>query len=155
MVIRRTLVYLALFALLRLVMKRESSEVGVTNLRVIVLLADAAQNVMSARYESITDGLILVGTIIGWSYLLDWLSFRNEFFYRLIRPEKLLLVRDVRLMRTNMKEELISESDLMSELRNKGYEHPSEVSKAYIEPNGTISVIGGHTQAGGGRSRRR
>ena len=35
--------YLALFALLRLVLKRESGGLGVTDLLVVVLSADAAQ----------------------------------------------------------------------------------------------------------------
>jgi uncharacterized membrane protein YcaP (DUF421 family) len=74
--IRGTVVYLALFLMLRALMKRESSKVGVTNILVLVLLADAAQNAMAGEYQSITDGLLLVATIIGWSYALDWLSFR-------------------------------------------------------------------------------
>lgn len=41
--LKGTLVYLSLFLLLRVVLKRESGTVGVTDLLVVVLLADAAQ----------------------------------------------------------------------------------------------------------------
>lgn len=141
-VLRGSVVYLALFAMLRILMKRESSEVGVTNLLVIVLLADAAQNAMSGAYESITDGLLLVATIAGWSYILDWLSFRYPFCNRLIRPGKLLLVKNGRVLRRNMKKELITDEELMSEVRRRGYKKLDEVQLVYIESNGVITVIG-------------
>jgi len=149
MVIRGSVVYLSLFAMLRLLMKRESSEVGVTNLLVIVLLADAAQNAMSAEYRSITDGLILVATIISWSYLLDWLSYKSRFFNRLIRPGKLLLAKDGKLLKANMGKELITEEEIMIEVRSSGYHDLSEVREIYMESNGAISVIGYERPAGG------
>src|SRR5690606_28252070 len=58
MLFRGSVVYLSLFIMLRALMKRESSEFGVTDLLVLVLLADAAQNAMSGGYRSITDGLV-------------------------------------------------------------------------------------------------
>lgn len=142
MFIRGTVVYLALFTLLRLVMKRESSDVGVTNLLVIVLLADAAQNAMSAEYRSITDGLILVSTIVGWSYFLDWLSFQSHTLNRIIRPGKLLLARDGKLLEKNMRRELITEEEIMIEVRSNGFGDLSQTREIYMEPNGSISVIG-------------
>jgi hypothetical protein len=57
-------------------LKREAGGVGITDMLVIVLLADAAQNAMAGEYKSISDGLVLVSTIIFWSYALDWLGYR-------------------------------------------------------------------------------
>src|SRR4051794_24523835 len=75
--LRGTLTYLALFALLRLVLKRQQGGMmGVTDLLVIVLIADAAQNAMADDYTSVPDGVLLVVTIVGWSYALDWLGYR-------------------------------------------------------------------------------
>lgn len=142
MIIRGSVVYLALFSLLRLLMKREASDVGVTNLLVIVLLADAAQNAMSAEYRSITDGLILVTTIIAWSYALDWLSYRSHFFNRVIRPGKLLLAKNGELQKANMRKELITEEEIMIEVRKSGYSSLAETREIYMESNGAISVIG-------------
>lgn len=74
-VLRGTLTYLMLFFLLRIVLKRQSGTVGITDLLVVVLIADAAQNAMAADYTSITDGFLLVATIIFWSYAIDWLGY--------------------------------------------------------------------------------
>lgn len=59
-VLRGTLVYLGLFALLRLVLNRQAGTLSTTDLLVVVLIADAAQNGMANEYKSITAGLILV-----------------------------------------------------------------------------------------------
>ena len=74
-IVRGSIMYVALFMLLRFILKRETGSLGITDLLVIVLIADAAQNGMAGSYQSITDGLVLVATIIGWSYLLNWLAF--------------------------------------------------------------------------------
>jgi hypothetical protein len=49
---------------LRAVLKREASGVGITDLLVGVLVADAVQNGRSGDYGSIRDGLMLAGTIL-------------------------------------------------------------------------------------------
>ncbi len=63
----------------------------------IALIADAAQNAMSSDYKSITEGIVLVGTIVFWDYALDWLAFRFPRFQRLVRPAPLLLIKDGRM----------------------------------------------------------
>jgi uncharacterized membrane protein YcaP (DUF421 family) len=68
MIIRGSIMYLGLFVLLRVVLKRQSGGVAITDILVVVLLADAAQNGMAGDYRSIPDGLLLVGTILFWSY---------------------------------------------------------------------------------------
>jgi uncharacterized membrane protein YcaP (DUF421 family) len=73
--LRGTLVYLFLFAVLRL-LRREADTVGISDLLVVVLVADATQNAMAGDYKSVTDGAILVVTVALWDYLLGWLGYR-------------------------------------------------------------------------------
>lgn len=146
--IRGSFVYLGLFALLRIVLKREAGAVGVTDLLVVVLLADAAQNSMAGDYTSVPDGLMLVGTIVFWSYALNWLGFHFPRVQRLVHPGPLLLVRDGRLLRRNMERELITEDELMAHLRLQGYEDLSRVEAVYMEGDGRISVITREPEAG-------
>ena len=73
-ILRGTIVYLFLFVLLRM-LRRGAGAIGISDLLVVVLIADAAQNAMASEYKSITEGLILVTTIVGWDYFLDWLGY--------------------------------------------------------------------------------
>lgn len=148
---RGSLIYLGLFLLLRVLLKRESSTLGITDMLLVVLIADAAQNGMADDYHSIPDGLMLVATIIFWSWLLNWLGYHFPFFQKLIKPDKLLLVKNGRMLRHNMQKELITTGELMSEVRANGLSDISTIKEAYMEPSGTISIICFEENSGGKR----
>lgn len=140
-ILRGSVMYLALFLLLRVVLKRQAGTLGMTDLLLITLLADASQNAMAGEYKSLPDGIVLVSTIIFWNYSLDWLSFKYIWFRRLIEPPPLPLVQNGKLLRRNMRRELVTEEELMGQLRQQGIEELSKVKAAYIEADGRISVV--------------
>jgi uncharacterized membrane protein YcaP (DUF421 family) len=140
-VLRGSVTYLVLLALLRFVFRRESGTAKISMLLLIVLLADAAQNAMAGDYTSITDGLILVATIMAWDYALDRLASRFRPFQTLIHPPPLLLVRDGRVLRDNMRREFVTEEELWSALRMHGIDSLADVRKAYMEGDGRLSVL--------------
>lgn len=140
-IVRGSVMYLALVLLLRVVLKRESGAMGITDLLVVVLIADAAQNGMAAEYTSLPDGVLLVATIVLWAYGLDWLGYRIPSIQRLLHPRALPLIKDGRMLRRNMQKELITEEELISQLRLQGVDEVSQVKDAYMESDGRISVI--------------
>ena len=139
-ILRGTVVYLCLFFMFR-VLRREAGEIGISDLLVVVLIADASQNAMASEYRSITEGLILVATIAFWDYFLDWLGYRFAAVERLLRPAPLLLVRDGHMLKKNMRRELIRDDELMVQLREQGITHLDEVKRCYLEGDGHVSVI--------------
>ena len=140
-ILRGSIMYIALFVMLRIILKRQTGTLGMTDLLLITLLADAAQNGMAGEYKSISDGIVLVGTIILWNYAFDWLGYKFEWFSRLIEPPPLPLIQNGRMQHRNMRRELIKEDELMTQLREQGFDDISQVKEAYIESNGRISVI--------------
>lgn len=155
-VLRGTFVYLFLFFVLR-VLRREAGALGISDLLVVVLIADAAQNAMSSEYKSVTEGFVLVGTIIAWDYSLDWLGYRFPAVQRILRPASLPLVKDGRMLRQNMRKEMITTEELMSLLREQGVESLDEVKKCCLEGDGHISVIkkdSGGDDSGGGAQKK-
>lgn len=52
--------YLFILALMR-IFRREAGSLSIPDLLVVVLVADAAHNGMSAEYRSITEAVVLVG----------------------------------------------------------------------------------------------
>jgi len=141
LVVRVSVVYLFLYFLLRFVLKRESGALGLTDLLVIVLIADAVQNGMAGEYRTILGALVVSTTIVFWDYVLSWLSFRSPRLRRLIRPGPLLLVKNGRPIKRALQSELITEEELMGELRLQGIDRIEDVREAYMEENGQISVI--------------
>lgn len=146
-ILRGTLVYLLLFAIMRL-LRRESGGLGIADVLVIVLIADASQNAMASDYKSITEGGVLVATIVFWDYALDFVAYRFPLFQRLVRPPALPLIKDGRMLRKNMRQEMITEEELMGKLRQQGIENVAGVKKCYLEGDGHISVVAEKTKNG-------
>lgn len=139
-VVRGTLMYLFIFGLMRVLLRRQPGALGIADLLVIVLIADAAQNGMAGDYLSLTEGAMLVVTIVFWDFALNWLGYKVPGFNRLLIRQPKELVRHGRKNMKVMEEELITDDELMSSLRQQGISDIAEVEQACIESNGQISV---------------
>jgi uncharacterized membrane protein YcaP (DUF421 family) len=141
MIIRGSAMYLFLFVLFRAVVRRRIGSVGMADILILVIVADAAQNGMAGEYKSITDGFILVATLVAWNMLFDFLQFRFAALRKLLEPPPLLLIDGGRVLWRNLRHEMISEDEMKSKLREHGVAHPAEVEKAFMEPDGQMTVL--------------
>jgi len=140
LVLRATVMYLLILAGFR-IFRRDAGSLSVSDLLVVVLIADAAQNGMAGEYKSLTEGAVVVATIFAWNYLLDWAAYRSRFIYWLLHPPSLLLVRDGQIQHRNLRSQLITKEDLLEQLREQGVESIEQVKKCYLEGDGKMSVI--------------
>jgi uncharacterized membrane protein YcaP (DUF421 family) len=140
LVIRGSVMYLLILAGFR-VFRRDAGSLSVSDLLVVVLIADAAQNGMAGEYRSLTEGVVIVATIFAWNYALDWLAYRSRFVYWLLHPPSLLLIRNGQIQFRNLRSQLITKQDLLEQLREQGVESPAGVKKCFLESDGRMSVI--------------
>jgi uncharacterized membrane protein YcaP (DUF421 family) len=140
-VLRGTLMYLVLFAILRFMGRRQAGRFGPADLLVIVLIADAAQNALGAEYRSITEGALLVLTIVTWEYVLDWLAWRFPALRPILKSPPLKLIENGRVLHRNLRVEMIGHEELMSQLREEGIDDVKQVKVARLEGDGRLSVI--------------
>jgi uncharacterized membrane protein YcaP (DUF421 family) len=141
LIVRTSVIYLTLLAGLRLLGRREMSALELPDMLLIVLIADGVQNGLAGEYHSVSGALIVGGTLLGWSYALDLLSYYLPPVRYLLRPGPLILVADGRLVRRNLRREWITADELMAQLRTQGVEDLREVRRAYLEPDGELSVF--------------
>jgi len=144
--VRGTLIYWFLFAMFRFVLRRDAGGLGIADILLVVLIADASQNAMAGGYDSVSEGCVLVGTLIGWNYLVDWASFRWEVVRRLAEPTPLLLIDRGRVLARNLRREFVTRDELEAQLRLNGVGSLSNVRKAYLESDGRFSVVRYHSQ---------
>lgn len=138
--IRGSIMYLVMFVLLR-IFRRQAGSVGIADLLVIVVIADAAQNGMAGDSKSVTEAVLLIVTIVLWDYVFDLLGYRSKFFERILEPKALPVIENGKLMRQNMKKEMITFDEIKSQMRQQGIENISEVKKACLESDGHFSFI--------------
>jgi uncharacterized membrane protein YcaP (DUF421 family) len=140
-VVRGTAMYWFLFCMFRFVLRRDVGAVGIADVLLLVIVADAAQNAMAGEYKTVPEGMLLVATLLFWNWALDFASFRFRAVRRLVEPPPLLLVRQGQPMHRNLRREFITMEELMSALRAKGLKELSEAEEVYMESDGNFSVI--------------
>ena len=141
LMLRGTLMYWFLFIVFRFVLRRDVGSLGLSDFLFVVILGDAAQNGMIGSATSATDGMVLIATLIFWSYMLDFMSFRFSVVRRFTAAPRLCLVREGRMQRKNMRREFITDDELHAKIRQEGVEDIASVKLMYLEADGEISVI--------------
>ena len=139
--VRATVLYFAVFIILRSSLRRSAGELSMLDFIFVLLVANGAADSMTGGSISVIGGLVTVITIVGWNYLLNSLSYYVPFVERLVSPPPLQVVKDGKLIRRNMRKEFLSEQELMAQLREEGVDDVSKVKAAHIEGDGNISVI--------------
>lgn len=138
---RGTITFLVLYVLMRLVGRRESASVGMTDVLVIVLVADAASTGMNGDSQTLGDGFILVLVILFWSTFIDAMSYRFRWFRKLMKAGPRPLVEDGNFVRRTLRREFMTKDEVMTQLRLHGVEDTSQVHRAFLEANGSISIV--------------
>lgn len=141
LIVRGTAIYWFLFLIFRVVLRRNVGSVAIADVLLLVIVADAAQNAMAGEYKSVPDGIILVSTLIGWNVLIDWLTYRSALLRRVLAPRALHLVSEGRVLRANLRKEMLTEEELAAKLRESGVDDVTEVRDAYMESDGEVTVI--------------
>lgn len=141
LVLRGSAIYWFLFVAFRVVIRRDLGSIAISDMLLVMLVADAAQNAMAAEYRSLLEGIVLVSTILGWNVLVDWLASRSASMRRLLVPRTVMLVRNGVILRNNLRREFLSEEELEQKLREHEVDDISKVKAAYIESDGTVSVL--------------
>lgn len=141
LIVRGSVVYWFLLLVFRFILRRDAGALGIADLLFVVIVADASQNGMSGSYDTVSEAIVLVGTLVAWNYALDWAGARWKAIRRLTEPTPLLLVDHGRIVARNLRKEFLTRDDLDSELRHAGIDDLAKVRKAYLEGDGKFSVL--------------
>jgi uncharacterized membrane protein YcaP (DUF421 family) len=139
--IRGVLIYLALCLLLRVVLKREAGKMSLSDLLIVTRVAGVCRNPLVRDAYSITDGVLVVATVLFTGYAVDWLSYYVPAIHSLLHAPPVPLIHDGVILHDNLRRELMTEGRLRAKLRGKGVRDPVEVADAWLEGNGKLSVI--------------
>ena len=140
-IVRGTIMYLALFLLFRVVIRRRIGAIGMSDILLVVIIADAAQSGLSGGSDSISDALLVVSTIIAWNWLIDRLNYSVPALRPWLEAPPLLLIEDGRVNYRNLRHEFVTMDELKAKLRESGVDDFSQVKRAFMENDGSVSVI--------------
>jgi uncharacterized membrane protein YcaP (DUF421 family) len=138
-------IYLALLVALRLFGKREVGQFTLYDLVLILLVANAVQPAMTGPDNSLVGGVVIIAALVGLNFVVGRLD-RFGLFHRLLESEPTIVVRDGQYLTGNMRREGVDREEIETAMREHGLEDVSDVQMAVLEPDGTISVVGGDSR---------
>lgn len=140
-IVRSTVVYLAVVFGFRLSGKRQIGQMTPFDLVVILLIANAVQNAMVGPDVSLAGGLVSAATLLAISFGVAELRERSSRFERLVQGQPVLLVIDGEVLWRNMRKERIDQADLDQAIREHGVDGLENVKLGVLDVTGTISIV--------------
>lgn len=139
--LRGTVVYFAVLILFRVVLKRQTGGLGAPDVMLIVLVSECVSPALSADAKSVPNAIIAAGALLFWTYTLDRLERHWPWLQRRLEPAPVKLIGYGELLCENMAKEGVTEEELLAQVRQNGLDDPKRVRAAFIESDGSVSVI--------------
>jgi uncharacterized membrane protein YcaP (DUF421 family) len=140
-VVRAFFAFLLVFAITRLIGRRELSTLQPYDLILLVVIGDLIQQGVTQSDMSFTGGVLAVGVFAFMTLAVSYLGFRFIRLRPLIDPEPLILVEDGKLIEKNLRKERITPEEVAAEARVRQITSLDAVQWAVLETGGRISFI--------------
>jgi uncharacterized membrane protein YcaP (DUF421 family) len=143
-VVRIAVIYSFILVGLRLLGKRELSQLTPLELVTLMLIPEIVSQSMIGEDFSVTNGVIGLATIFSLVFLTSLLKQNVKSVERLIEGTPTLLVQRGKFIEENLNKERITPDEVFGEMHKSGLEHLAEVKWAILETDGKISIVPEH-----------
>lgn len=143
-VIRVAVIYIVIIAGLRIMGKREFSQLSSAELVALLLIPELVSQSLIREDFSATNGLIALTTLFALVFLNSLFTFHSKTFSKLITGAPTVLVAHGKLQHQLMSKERVSVDEIFDQIHKSGMERLEEVKWAILESDGRISVVPVH-----------
>jgi uncharacterized membrane protein YcaP (DUF421 family) len=140
-VVRSLLVFAFLLVALRLGGKRELAQINVLDLVVLLLVSNALQNALIGADNSVLGGMIGASVLFAANYGFVHLTYRSARARRILEGSPRVLLEEGRVNESALRREAMTRGELLSLVRERGFEDFDDVALVVLETNGHISVM--------------
>lgn len=140
-VLRGLIIYGFLIVLLRLTGKRQVGQMAPFDLVLLLVLSNAVQNAMNGGDNSVLGGIISAFTLVAANWIVGLLTYRSKKLEALVEGRPEVLIHNGKLYQKTLDHAKLTHHEVMSSLRAAGCASVEDVQSAFLENDGTISVI--------------
>lgn len=141
-ILRGATVYVLLLLIFRIAGRRTLAQMTSFDFVLLLIISEATQNAMIGDDYSITNGMLVILTLIGFDILLSHVKRWSPAAETWLDGKPTILVDHGRPLREIMKRARINESDVLTAAREKhGLERLEQIKYAVMETSGGISII--------------
>ena len=142
-VLRVTLFYLFILFGLRVLGKREFSQLSPLELVMLLLIPELASQSLVRDDFSLTNGIIAIATVFTLVFLSSVLQHHSKAVSRVISGSPTILVADGEFIQEHLNRERIDPGEIFSEMHKIGLSRLEQVRWAILEPDGRIAIVPG------------
>ena len=135
------LAYIGLVLFLRIAGKRILSKLNAFDLVITIALGSTLSTILLDSSISLPEGLTVFALLILLQYIISFCAIRFNWFNKLIKSEPKLLYLNGEFLKKSMKDERITEFEIVQVIRKKGLGAIEEAKAVVLETDGSLSVI--------------
>ena len=150
LLIRTILIYIIVTAAVRLMGKRQVSDMQTSELVITLIISEVASLPLENAERPLLNSLVPIMMIVAIELLVSLLMMKSKRFRSLICGHPIVIIKDGQMIDSQLRKLRISREDVYSLLREKDIADESTVRWGIIEPNGTLSVLTEETLSGNG-----
>jgi len=139
--IRTVLLYIVIIVAVRLMGKRQISELQTSELVVTLLISDIASIPMQDTGQPLVSGLLPMAVLVVCEIVVSALMVKSGKFRRLICGRPIVVINNGKVDQKEMRRLRLTTEDLFEDLRQKDVFSIEDVAYAIVETNGKMSVI--------------
>lgn len=136
-----TLTYLGVIVWLRVSGKRTLSKWNSFDFVVTVAFGSILASALLSTNTPWTQAMLAVGMLVGFQFILTWLSVRTSVVQSLLKAEPTLLLFKGEFLYKTMKDQRVAEGEVLAAIRTKGGSSVEDTDAVILETNGNFSVI--------------
>lgn len=140
-IIRTLLLYCFIIFAIRLMGKRQISDMQPSELVVTLVISDIASLPMQNTSQPLLSGIIPVIVLVALEILTSVFMMKNKRFRRMICGSPVVVISDGKLLQKEMRRLRLTTDDLFALLRQQNIFSPEDVQYCIVETNGTVSVL--------------
>ena len=140
-VFRGIFVFVFLYALMRMIGRRELSSLEPFDLILLIVLGDAVQQGLTQDDYSLTGAFLAIGTIAILQVAVSYANFRFPKLRPVLDGEPIVVVQDGKPIEKNLRRERVTIDDLAAAARQQNIAKIEDVRWAVMETSGAISFI--------------
>ncbi len=141
LLIRTVLIYIIVTAALRVMGKRQVSDMQTSELVITLIISEVASLPLENAERPLLNSLVPIMMIVAIELLVSLLMMKSRKVRALICGHPIVVIKDGEIIESELRRLRITREDLYSLLREKDVSDEKDVRYGIIEPNGSLSVL--------------
>lgn len=142
-IFRTAIIYIFLMVVLRISGHRTLNEMTTFDFVLLLIMGDASQQAMTGTDYSLTNGLLIIMTLVLMDIFISFLKQKFRKVESIIDGMPVILINNGKILKKTMNQVKVDITDILESSRKlQGLERLDQIKYAILEKDGDITIIG-------------